>query len=126
MSVRNSNDIDRAIGARIRMRRHELGMTQETLAGELCLSFQQVQKYEKGVNRVGGSRMTQIATKLGVDEAFFYPARDVNGKIELCPMDDFLKDKDGMRIAQAWTALNRDQRQVAALVVETLAGGSSE
>lgn len=58
--------IDVAIGARIRLRRRGLGMTQEVLAQHLGLTFQQVQKYEKGVNRVSGSTLVRVAGALRV------------------------------------------------------------
>jgi len=66
------NPIDQHIGTRIRMRRMMLSMSQEKLADALGLTFQQVQKYEKGTNRVGGSRMQQIANALQVAPGFFF------------------------------------------------------
>ena len=60
------------VGSRVRMRRMMLGMSQEKLGAALGLTFQQVQKYEKGTNRIGASRLMQISETLQVPVAFFY------------------------------------------------------
>ena len=64
--------IDREIGTRMRTRRMLIGMSQEKLGEELGLTFQQVQKYEKGTNRISVGRMVEIAKVLGVDIHFFF------------------------------------------------------
>ena len=66
------NPVDVQVGARIRTRRLLIGMNQETLAGALGLTFQQVQKYEGGANRVSASRLSQIAEVLGVPISYFF------------------------------------------------------
>lgn len=73
------NPIDRHVGSRVRMRRILVGMSQEKLGEALGLTFQQVQKYEKGTNRIGASRLQQISQTLNVPPAFFFdgaPALD--------------------------------------------------
>ncbi len=71
------NPIDRHVGSRVRMRRILLGMSQEKLGEALGLTFQQVQKYEKGTNRIGASRLQQISTTLNVPPAFFFDGAPV-------------------------------------------------
>ena len=66
------NPIDKHVGSRVRMRRMMLGMSQEKLGDALGLTFQQVQKYEKGTNRIGASRLQQISQILQVPVAFFF------------------------------------------------------
>lgn len=66
------NPIDLYVGTRVRMRRSLLGMSQERLASELGVTFQQVQKYERGLNRIGASRLWDLAQVLGVSVDFFY------------------------------------------------------
>ncbi|RVA96013.1 XRE family transcriptional regulator, partial [Mesorhizobium sp. M7A.F.Ca.US.006.04.2.1] len=66
------NPIDIHVGSRIRLRRNMLGMSQEKLGENLGITFQQIQKYEKGTNRVGASRLQAIASILGVPVAFFF------------------------------------------------------
>src|SRR6267143_668711 len=66
------NPIDRHVGSRVRMRRMMLSMSQEKLGDALGLTFQQVQKYEKGTNRIGASRLQQISQILQVPVAFFF------------------------------------------------------
>lgn len=67
-----TNDVDIHVGARIRLRRTALGLTQEKLADALGLTFQQVQKYEKGANRVGASRLFDLARVLEVPIGYFF------------------------------------------------------
>src|SRR5688572_31144920 len=69
---RKPNPIDAHVGTRVRLRRMLLGMSQEKLGEHLGLTFQQVQKYEKGVNRIGASRLFDLARVLGVPVQFFY------------------------------------------------------
>lgn len=109
---RNPNDhsIDRHIGARIRMRRMQLGISQEKLAEALDVTFQQVQKYEKGDNRVGGSRMAAIANTLDVAVGFFYqdlPGTDTTRPqgAEFSLMDEFMASREGLIIAQAFVRI---------------------
>ena len=71
-NARKPNPIDTHVGGRVRLRRMMLGMSQEKLAEQLGLTFQQVQKYEKGVNRVAASRLFELAKVLGVGVQFFY------------------------------------------------------
>lgn len=66
------NPIDVYVGSRIRLRRNMLGLSQEKLGENLGITFQQIQKYEKGTNRVGASRLQAIASILNVPVAFFF------------------------------------------------------
>ena len=72
MAKKAPNPIDKHVGSRVRMRRMMLGMSQEKLGDALGLTFQQVQKYEKGTNRIGASRLQQISQILQVPVAFFF------------------------------------------------------
>ena len=74
---RRPNPIDVHVGSRVRFRRMLLGMSQEKLAEKLGLTFQQIQKYEKGINRIGASRLFDLAQVLSVPVHFFY--EDVPG-----------------------------------------------
>lgn len=107
---RAPNPIDKHIGTRIRMRRHQLHISQGRLAEDLGLTFQQIQKYEKGTNRVGGSRMLKLADLLGVEVGFFYqgaPGSDPNGAPVTIDstMDAFIASKDGLIIADAFVQI---------------------
>src|SRR5262245_60591158 len=90
---RRPNPIDVHVGSRVRFRRMLLGMSQEKLGEKLGLTFQQVQKYEKGINRIGASRLFDLAQVLGVTVQFFYeeaPAAEVH---QLVP-DGFAEKPD--------------------------------
>lgn len=72
MDKKTPNATDKHVGARVRMRRMMLNMSQETLGDAVGLTFQQIQKYEKGTNRIGASRLMQIAGALNVGPMFFF------------------------------------------------------
>ena len=72
MPKKQANPVDGQVGNRVRLRRMLIGMSQERLGELLGLTFQQVQKYEKGVNRIGAGRLYQVAQILGVPINYFY------------------------------------------------------
>ena len=72
MSAKAPNPVDKYVGSRVRMRRIMLGMSQEKLGEALDLTFQQIQKYEKGTNRIGASRLQQISDILQVPVSFLF------------------------------------------------------
>lgn len=113
---KKANPVDAHIGARVRMRRMLLSMSQEKLGDALSLTFQQVQKYEKGTNRIGGSRMQQIATVLKCDVAYFYegaPGATRPDGTPIAAVDDaitkFMSNADGLRIAQRFTLIRSEK-----------------
>src|SRR5213082_3848585 len=87
MSTKAPNPVDKYVGSRVRMRRIMLGMSQEKLGDSLGLTFQQIQKYEKGTNRIGASRLQQISHILQVPVAFFF-----EGAPSMSPQLDGMKD----------------------------------
>src|ERR1700712_4768686 len=106
---RRPNPIDIHVGSRVRFRRMLLGMSQEKLGERLGLTFQQIQKYEKGINRIGASRLFDLAQVLGVSVQFFYEeAPSAGGEAgHLAPLGfadnstegsivEFLKSRDGL------------------------------
>lgn len=76
------SDVDRHIGLKVRARRLEAGLSQERLGLALGVTFQQVQKYEKGSNRMGASRLQQAALALGVPVSHFYEGAPINGFVD--------------------------------------------
>src|SRR6516225_5578843 len=101
---------DKHVGSRLRMRRMMLGMSQEKLGNALDLTFQQVQKYEKGINRIGASRLQHISHILQVPVAFFFEgAPSVPGTPQAAEMvpspayvTDFLATSDGLALTKAF------------------------
>ena len=110
------NPIDKHVGSRVRMRRRMLGMSQEKLGDSLGLTFQQVQKYEKGTNRIGASRLQQISHILQVPVSFFFegaptvgPAIRVEGMNEApspAYVSDFLATSDGLALTKAFMRID--------------------
>jgi transcriptional regulator with XRE-family HTH domain len=105
------NPTDKHVGARVRMRRMMLGMSQEKLGDALGLTFQQVQKYEKGANRIGASRLQQIAHILQVSVSFFFEgapaapgmAAHASGEAPSPSyVSDFLATSDGLALTKAF------------------------
>ena len=101
------NPIDVHVGSRIRMRRLLLGMNQETLAGKLGLTFQQVQKYESGANRVSASRLAAIAEILDATVSYFYG--DLPAEDETSPQDrqwrDYLQRPETIEFIRLYYAM---------------------
>ena len=103
-AIRTPKPIDMHVGSRVRMRRLMLGISQVELAAALDLSFQQVQKYEKGTNRIGASRLEHISRFLQVPVAFFFEgASDASAVAtsekdtrSLALMDDFVSSPEGL------------------------------
>jgi transcriptional regulator with XRE-family HTH domain len=77
MSVKKPDPVDVEVGHRIRIERLSRGLSQTALANQLGVTFQQVQKYEKGVNRVGAGRLTKIAEVLGVPVGSFFSGKEI-------------------------------------------------
>jgi transcriptional regulator with XRE-family HTH domain len=111
MSTKAPNPTDRYVGSRIRMRRIMLGMSQEKLGEALGLTFQQVQKYEKGTNRVGASRVQQIADILQVPVSFLFDGGPgaTQGFAEgpsATYVTDFLATSEGLALTRAFTRIS--------------------
>jgi transcriptional regulator with XRE-family HTH domain len=110
---KSPNPIDIYVGSRIRMRRMMIGMSQEKLGDALDLTFQQVQKYEKGTNRVGASRLQQISNALGVNPAFFFEEASSSPRdrradgADPAPnfVSDFLATSDGLALVKAFARI---------------------
>ncbi|GAB4358400.1 MAG: hypothetical protein Kow00114_10560 [Kiloniellaceae bacterium] len=122
--------IDVCIGSRLRLRRLAMGFSQETLARALGITFQQIQKYERGSNRIFASRLFHLARVLRVPVAYFYQgltpqgdalapqdARDANGAEEEA-VEDLLGKSDTLKLIQAYNRINDPtvRRQIYALV----------
>ncbi|MBY7648984.1 MAG: transcriptional regulator [Candidatus Liberibacter europaeus] len=98
---KSPNPIDINVGKRIRLRRTILGMSQEKLGESLGITFQQVQKYEKGTNRVGASRLQSISEALDIPISFFFdvaPAVNSEFSSEENSVIDFLSSPEGLRL----------------------------
>jgi len=125
MSKSKPEKVDIHVGARIKSRRMQLGKSQSWLAEQLGVSFQQVQKYERGTNRVGGSRVQKIATALEVPVAYFF--KDAPGSTADVDehADDALRafttSRHGLAIVEAWANLRPKLREIFAHLVETMA-----
>jgi len=117
---RSAGKPDVELGRRIRLRRVELEISQSELAEKLGVSFQQIQKYEKGLNRVGAHRLQQTATALDVPITFFY---DGDGKSREVESLLFLDSSFSLRLLRAYTKIKDQtvQRQLVSLI-ESIAG----
>jgi transcriptional regulator with XRE-family HTH domain len=135
------NPIDRHVGSRVRMRRVMLGMSQEKLGEALGLTFQQVQKYEKGTNRIGASRLQQISRILDVPPAFFFegapmvdsvprvdtPQLGVAEESSSTYIADFLSTSEGLHLNMAFARIQdaKIRKRIVDLVI-ALADGAPQ
>ena len=129
IAKKTPNPIDKHVGSRVRMRRMMLSMSQEKLGDALGLTFQQVQKYEKGTNRIGASRLQHISNILQVPVAFFFegaPNVQLPGTrhdhVGEAPspayVSDFLATSDGLALTKAFTRIgdSKLRRRIVDLV----------
>ena len=107
------NPVDVHVGARIRLRRNMIGMSQEKLGESLGITFQQIQKYEKGMNRVGASRLQAIGNILNVPVTFFFDdmpgqsdkPKGFDEESETTYVVGFLKSSEGIQLARAFAKI---------------------
>jgi transcriptional regulator with XRE-family HTH domain len=105
---KNANPVDVQVGSRVRLRRMLIGMSQERLGELLGLTFQQVQKYEKGMNRIGAGRLFDIARILGVSIDYFYEgltgaaSRGFSENDASPPVMEFISTSEGLQLALAF------------------------
>src|SRR6187549_3051853 len=131
-SVRTSRKsgapVDSYVGGRVRMRRKMMGMSQQGLGEALGITFQQIQKYEKGTNRIGASRLQHISEILKVPVSFFFEgvsggkqSEDGSSKAPVADyVSDFLSSSDGLALTKAFTNIkdSKLRRRVVDLVEE--------
>jgi len=128
MAKKQPNPVDKHVGARVRMRRLMLHMSQTNLADAIGLTFQQVQKYEKGTNRMGSSRLQQVANILQVPVRFFFEGAPGQPRIDgKAPspayVSDFLATSDGLALTRAFMQIKSAKlRRTIANMVEDIAG----
>jgi transcriptional regulator with XRE-family HTH domain len=128
MSVKRPDPVDIEVGHRIRIERLARGLSQTALANQLGVTFQQVQKYEKGVNRVGAGRLTKIAKVLGIDVSTFFSGKEMlqsepSKDGEASPLK-LLTVPGAFRLLRAYGDIEEsDLRRAIVDLVEQIAGG---
>src|SRR6202158_5944729 len=134
MSTKAPNPVDKYVGSRVRMRRIMLHMSQMKLGDALELTFQQVQKYEKGTNRIGASRLQHISQILQVPVSFFFegvpsvPGAHIDGMGDApspAYVSDFLATADGLAVTKAFMRITAAElrRQIVDLVAHMAGEG---
>lgn len=128
---RGPNPVDAHVGSRIRTQRLLLRISQEKLAEGLGITFQQVQKYEKGTNRVGASRLQQIALLLGVPISYFFADAVTGAQLGKAPLPEedavtaFLSSREGIELNRAFQQVqNVKVRQNILQLVKSLGDAS--
>jgi transcriptional regulator with XRE-family HTH domain len=122
--AKSPNTTDQYVGARVRMRRLQLGMSQTKLAEALGVTFQQVQKYEKGANRISASRLQQISNILQAPMSYFFEnASGTSGKSKIADASldyttKFMASADGVALCKAFMNIKDSalRRRIVALV----------
>ena len=103
--------VDAHVGKRIRHRRWMVGMTQQQLADKVGIKFQQIQKYETGMNRVSASRLWDISESLGVTISFFFEGLSGNTASSAVPAGDMLVDKEALELVRSYYSIPEAQRR---------------
>jgi len=122
--TRSITQVDQHVGNRVRMRRRMLQVSQSDLADRIGVSFQQVQKYEKGMNRIGAGRLQQIAGVLQVPVTFFFeptsPLPVVAEDHALAALNHFMSTREGLMLAKSFMRIgdSRLRRRIIDLVEE--------
>jgi transcriptional regulator with XRE-family HTH domain len=131
MAGKKPNPVDAHVGSRVRLRRMLLGMSQERLGESMGLTFQQVQKYEKGVNRIGASRLFQISKILDVPVQFFFEEAPYAGDGSRAPGlaesdSEFLNSREGLELNRAFVKIGDAKvRKSVVDLVRALSSGNS-
>lgn len=103
--------VDVHVGKRIRHRRWMIGMTQQQLADKVGIKFQQIQKYETGMNRVSASRLWDISDALGVSISFFFEGLAGESKATSEVAGDIMSDKEALALLRSYYAIPEAQRR---------------
>jgi transcriptional regulator with XRE-family HTH domain len=134
---KQANPVDAQVGHRVRLRRMLVGMSQERLGELLGLTFQQVQKYEKGVNRIGAGRLFEIAGILGVPVSFFYEDAETFTEAggppgfadadDAPPVMEFISSGEGLQLSLAFMKIHDPKVRRSVLdLVRSLADGTEK
>ena len=133
--TRRPNPIDIHVGNRVRLQRMLIGISQEKLGERLGLTFQQVQKYEKGINRIGASRLFELSRVLGVPVQFFYDDAPLGGSAQAATpgfaerspdshVFEFLSSREGLELNRAFSRITDPKVRKSVLdLVRSLADG---
>lgn len=103
--------VDAHVGKRIRHRRWMVGMTQQQLADRVGIKFQQIQKYETGMNRVSASRLWDISDALEVSIAFFFEGLSTEGEAAAKLAPDVMADKEALELVRTYYSIPEAQRR---------------
>ena len=130
-SGKTPNPTDVFVGGRVRMRRKMLGLSQEKLGDKLGITFQQIQKYEKGTNRVGASRLKAMSEALDVPISYFFPDSPPDGagaglqESGAAFLNDFMSTSEGLELGRAFVRI-RNQKARRKLIELAKAIADSE
>lgn len=112
---------DAAVGRRVRIARMDAGLSLSDLAASLGVTYQQVQKNEKGVNRIGASRLRRIAEATGRPVSWFFDEAGRAADSPSDPVEQFAATRQGHRIAKAFASIPDDARDIVGALVEKMA-----
>jgi transcriptional regulator with XRE-family HTH domain len=133
MAAKSRNPVDVHVGGRVRMRRIEINMSQQVLGGHIDLTFQQIQKYEKGTNRIGASRLQEIGKILEVPAAYFFEGAPggwggVDADRKTNTFLEFLGTRDGQALIVSFSEIQDAElrRSLVDLVQRLAAIGKSD
>ena len=124
--MKTTNDLDRRVGERLRSRRLKMGLSQTELAAAAGVTFQQVQKYERGTNRISASRMIQFAERLGVAPAYFVEGFSGGSKANgdtiktARAIESIAASNEGVAVLQAMAQMKPSRRKFVVTLARAL------
>lgn len=126
MATKSPKSVDKHVGVRLRRQRHARGLSQQELAHLVGISFQQIQKYESGTNRVSASRLQQFADALKVTPVFFFdeaPAAVIKDPKRISIIEQFVSTREGATLSRAFMKIaDKSIRRGIVRLVERIAG----
>lgn len=121
IQTRSADDIDALVGQRLLAFRERAGLTRADVAAAVGVAFQQIEKYEKGANRVAASRLFRFAKFFGCSVEAFFPVSEAGASSDRSPLDEMGGSKSGRRMAELFAGLSERQRAALLEVAEALA-----
>ncbi|PLW77933.1 helix-turn-helix domain-containing protein [Cohaesibacter celericrescens] len=124
MTPKSSNENDIYVGSRVRIARQLSNISQEKLGDQLGISFQQIQKYEKGSNRISASKLIDISRTLNVPVAWFFKGIEQGERVDIEP-EQFFQSKDGLRLLRIFTRATSSQQKLIIELADTVIKSTS-
>jgi transcriptional regulator with XRE-family HTH domain len=124
-TARSPKSVDHHVSKRLKVRRTMMGISQTELGNAVGLTFQQIQKYERGANRISAGYLFQFAGVLGCGPEYFYEGLNDDGQTVETPLDAFLRSKPGHDLCRRYLAIDADAQAAVVAFMRSIVRGNS-